>query len=233
MIRIITLCLFITLFLGSCSGYRANYITNIAENLIDSNVAPKGKKLIILSGDNLSYYLVRKLSDEEIKSKKKIMESRLGGETAKAADLGGVCTIIVNQNKAFAKYGRKNIHILLGHEIGHCYGDLLNIVCRAGDCRNPSKIYKEYIQESFADFIGMYKLAKNSGRTDAFDEKMRINKDWKGTDYKYENNNKTIMLAKSLYDKGNDYTDIELAKFFISSVCPPVNFSRDECITSK
>jgi hypothetical protein len=232
LIRTITLCFFIILFLSSCSGGKANYISNLAKNLIDSGVAPKGKKLIIFSGDNVNYYLVRKLSDDKIKEKRKKMESLLGNQTAKTADLDGVCTIIVNPDKAFAKYHRKNIDILLAHEIGHCYGDLLNIVCSAGDCLNPSESYIQYIQESFADFIGMYKLAEKSGRIDSFNEKISINKNWKGTDYNYEKNNKSVILAQSLYNKGKNHTDLALARLFISRVCSRAEISSDECITS-
>jgi len=229
----IFLVLFSFMFFTGCTESKTDVVNIRAKVLVSSDVTPKGSELLLITDDKFHFNEIENASESYLKETKEKMKQLLGKETARTTSIKGVCTIIVNEAKALKKYGKDNIDLLLAHEIGHCYGTLLNEACDSTKCSQPTKEYKEYIQESFADFIGVYKLAKYTDNENAFKDKISINASRKYKGFDYRNSEKTLKLAQSYFLSDKVYTDQKLAKLFVAGMCTNYEFSQGKCISSK
>lgn len=233
MISYYKLYIFISLSLLVGCTDNSNLIKEQVKEVSKYKIQPFDKQLLLFT-DKGTYLSSRtKFEFLDISDEKHKLKLELKGEVAYTSGKGEICRVIINDKKAVKKYGKDNISLLVAHEIGHCYGSLLNDACNSPKCLHPTKQYKKYVEESFSDFIGIYKLAKKSKDFSLFSKKRKINSSRSYEGFDYQNSNMTLDYAESLFTRGKYYSDLKLAEMFIEKMCTRKQLLHNKCVTNE
>jgi len=243
-------------FISGCDDYDS-IVDSEAKSAIKLKTYPKSDTLILFTDESTIISSMKRIDAISIETIRKELKNKLNDNIAftSGREVGedSICPIIINSKKAFKKYGQENIKLLINHEIGHCYQNLLNEACdsnshdacalqKRGNTKqaNSDLKYEEYVKESFADFIGIYKLSLKLKDDRYFDLKKKINNQaYKGGQPDYRKSHKALELASQLYLKNIDknfskrQSDLELTKAFYSGICGKVDFLENKCITKQ